>query len=790
MQMAARVGDKGRGIVPFWFWNGDMEDSQIVAQIEAMAAQGVAGFSIHPRQGLTVPYLSKEWFRKVKLAVETGRKLGLRVWFNDEYPYPSGASGGEVFLDHPEYLARELRRITLEVQGEAVVDRRLAWGRVVFAKAYPVKDGVVAWEESIDLREYIGSYQEEQIYQDTGLSQYNRSRYFTGNPVKRLVWQCPPGNWQIFIFLECIVQPFKYFGYYIDVLNPKAIEYFLTTTYQRYLDQLGLELFREIEAVFVDEISVGGALTGMGIPWSPCLPEYFEKLNGYKLVDHLPALVADVPGGAQVRYDFRKTLLSAFINSFERPVQDWCARHGIKYAGEKPILRSTQLEYMDIPGIDAGHLKVGAEVPLGSLNYRSNPKLVSSAAHFLHKPEVLCEAFHSIGWDMTIQDMKWITDWLAVQGINLIVPHGFFYTTDGLTKHDAPPSSFWQNPYWEHYDQLAQYTSHLCARLSGGYAPAKILVLDPVTSLWTRYPGDPLTEQLLEDWQYLQEKLLRHHWEFHIADPQLLTRGRLEGSRLKLGDNPFEVIILPPTTNLEERAAEVLLAAIEAGVHVVFLGTLPFEQIEPGAKGVEEIAALFEVNPCQAGQDYLAATAGGNWFHRGRTAWYATRGSLKANDGFAELERHLEEIAERWVRIVDPAQGEERREVLFLRYRKGEDEACFLVNTSGQQFTAEIQLSRPVERVSLVDLVTNKSQPLDDPSFNGSTFALDFDRYQSYFLHFKPVERQQLPTARVYRIDTEGQWSITLKAKNLCRLGHWQMQAVLDEDLRSGGPSL
>ena len=52
MQMAARVGDKGRGIVPFWFWNGDMEDSQIVAQIEAMGAQGVAGFSIHPRQGV------------------------------------------------------------------------------------------------------------------------------------------------------------------------------------------------------------------------------------------------------------------------------------------------------------------------------------------------------------------------------------------------------------------------------------------------------------------------------------------------------------------------------------------------------------------------------------------------------------------------------------------------------------------------------------------------------------------------------------------------------------------
>lgn len=55
---------------PFWFWNGDMEEEQIKRQVAEMAAQGVGGFFICPRQGLQIPYLSEAWFDKVRIAVE------------------------------------------------------------------------------------------------------------------------------------------------------------------------------------------------------------------------------------------------------------------------------------------------------------------------------------------------------------------------------------------------------------------------------------------------------------------------------------------------------------------------------------------------------------------------------------------------------------------------------------------------------------------------------------------------------------------------------------------------
>ena len=54
------------GYYPFWFWNGDLQVEEIRRQVAEMAAQGMRGFYIHPRQGLQRPYLSdafSAWWR-------------------------------------------------------------------------------------------------------------------------------------------------------------------------------------------------------------------------------------------------------------------------------------------------------------------------------------------------------------------------------------------------------------------------------------------------------------------------------------------------------------------------------------------------------------------------------------------------------------------------------------------------------------------------------------------------------------------------------------------------------
>ncbi|MBS6646060.1 MAG: hypothetical protein KH366_20990, partial [Clostridiaceae bacterium] len=109
------------GMQPFWFWNGEMKEEEIVRQITEMKQKGIPGFMIHPRQGMEIPYLSREYFDRVKLAVQTAKENGMEVWIYDEYPYPSGICGGEVVLEHPEFLCKRLKKTVYEAEGKKEV---------------------------------------------------------------------------------------------------------------------------------------------------------------------------------------------------------------------------------------------------------------------------------------------------------------------------------------------------------------------------------------------------------------------------------------------------------------------------------------------------------------------------------------------------------------------------------------------------------------------------------------------------------------------------------------------
>ena len=41
------------GVLPFWFWNDDLEETELVRQIQEFHAKGFGGFLIHPRVGLS-----------------------------------------------------------------------------------------------------------------------------------------------------------------------------------------------------------------------------------------------------------------------------------------------------------------------------------------------------------------------------------------------------------------------------------------------------------------------------------------------------------------------------------------------------------------------------------------------------------------------------------------------------------------------------------------------------------------------------------------------------------------
>jgi hypothetical protein len=72
-------------IIPFWFWNGALDEAEIEYQIREMAEKGLGGFFIFARKGLKIPYLSDLWFSRVKFALERACHYCLEAWLYGEY---------------------------------------------------------------------------------------------------------------------------------------------------------------------------------------------------------------------------------------------------------------------------------------------------------------------------------------------------------------------------------------------------------------------------------------------------------------------------------------------------------------------------------------------------------------------------------------------------------------------------------------------------------------------------------------------------------------------------------
>ena len=81
---------------PLWTWNDLLTEEQIVSTLQDLASQHVRQVWVHPQPGLMTSYLSDDWFRLWKAALEEAKRLDMNIWMYDENSYPSGFAGGYV----------------------------------------------------------------------------------------------------------------------------------------------------------------------------------------------------------------------------------------------------------------------------------------------------------------------------------------------------------------------------------------------------------------------------------------------------------------------------------------------------------------------------------------------------------------------------------------------------------------------------------------------------------------------------------------------------------------------
>jgi glycosyl hydrolase family 106( putative alpha-L-rhamnosidase) len=665
---AFREPSRAFGILPFWFLNGELDPQEMRYQLRELADKGMQGVILHGRFGLEMPYIGDTYLDRIRLAVGEGAGLGLTTWIYDEMNWPSGTADRRVLKARPDLAQRYLECITFTITGPWFMCLTGEDSRYLdFERSTPVAAFAIGGEgRVVDL---------------------------TPNLSFRNVvpWEVPPGEWRLCYIVE------KRADYYIDALDPESTREFIRHGYEPYADAIGADLPAKVVGFYSDEPAMHYFMSAQDnavVPWTKDMFRRFSERNGYDLRPRLPDLFFDVrDDSSRVRHDFYSTTTAFYSAAYYRQLRDWCRDHGVQFVAhllyEEWLRGMVRVEgnlfshyrEMDVVGVDHLYPVIGT---------RSSPeqhvamKVASSAAHQFGSERVICESFGGIFMDATMQRMKWIADWEYVLGVNVLNPHGFHYTLEGARKRDWPPSMFYQYPWWPHYGRFSEYMSRLSESLTGGRHVAKVAVIWPINAMFAEYipqqrtvPADAIEGGL----NAITDRLLRLHHDFDYLDEEVLAGADIADGVVRIGDEAYELVVLPPMTHIRVETVDALERLAAAGGKI--LGVLDRPRRGFGADGLVDVAdrvdALLDGSSAavvdgDAAEWIADARAGGSWLSD------ALRGAIGG--------------------LIDPDVELDNDEILVLHRVKDGRDLYFVVNPTFEAQRGRMSIAGDVEPVS------------------------------------------------------------------------------------------
>jgi hypothetical protein len=507
-----------------------MDTEYLDEQIWEMAEEGWGAFFIHPRYGISVDYLSDEWKRKVDWSVETAIDAGVDPWLYDEFLWPSGYGNGEISAKGAEYRIKFL---------------------LLRKSPRPEDDVLDVFERGGEMRYVCRAVMDGDEYGTAGGDAYT------------------------------------------DLMNADVVEECIHVAYDGYADAVGDHFGDAIPGVFTDEPQIGhpGKLDEIALaalPWTLGLPTLFRERHGYDLLDHLPSLFyeRDTAGRAyeSVRYDFWRLVTTKFVGTYTKRLAEWCDDRNLKLvghylledtlAGQIPAAGAVMphYEYEHMPGIDF----LGRQI--GGNGTALAAKQASSAARQFDRT-AFSELYGCSGQQCSFETRKWLGDWHLVHGITFLNHHLSLYSMRGERKRDYPPNVFYQQPWWEYNDRIADYFARTVYALRQGEAVADTLLLHPVQTGWLEYSGgvdDSGIENLDDALADLVDRLLGAHVNFDFGDEILMeSAASVDGEELRVGEVSYGRVVLPYCKTLQSSTVELLEAFLMAGGDVLVVGDPP-----------------------------------------------------------------------------------------------------------------------------------------------------------------------------------------------------------------------
>lgn len=666
--------------ISFWSLNGKLESEELIKQIDSLNDTGWGGYFLHARHGLETPYMSDEWIDRLRECIAHGEEVGMDAWLYDEDCWPSGTAGNTVAKLNPEFRETHLF---------------FALDRIPHHK-----------EDILDCHVYRSPLKKDRNAGYYGTETFSAPTEFC-EITEEEAEVCPQGYRNVYIYVWRAPLSNQRFGggSYVDLMNPDATKAFIELTHNKYAEHYGEWFGKTVPGIFTDDITTKWDLYGakrQAIPWTPKLPEIFLERFGYDILEKLPDLFFDTPTSRATRADYIKAMTVLSAENFVGVISEWCKKHNIMLTGH---LMGNDGLYADImyqfylmqaPGTD--HLGYNTS------DFRRIRRSMSVAEQF-DKKYTYCETFAGVGFDISLEKLKMQSDFLALAGARVLVPHISQYELSGNRKFDHPPTFSYHNPYWSKMKLLCDYQGRLGYSLSRGEQAADVLLIDSVeTRYLTSSPAGGDSSKEYDAGLHRVEELMRAcHCEFAYGSEELMQRfGSVSEGSLKLGQRSYKAVVVPPVITLRKSTLELLERFLNDGGEVIVINKLP--KLCDGRKNDN-------INGMLSGARVVS---------------------------FDGLTSRLEKYS---LALTDCDNGSAQRVEATLR-RDGEERICFIRNTS-ETAPAHVTLKLPIKAdVYNYDLMSGEVVPIEHSvSADGTAVTVSLANGGSLLLGW--VERKE-----------------------------------------------